>query len=139
MGPENRKRILIADDHSGMLEEVEQLLKPEYDIVGSATNGAELVEAAKLLKPDLIISDISMPIMNGFEAAAKIRAAGIAAKFIFLTVQSGAPYLKKARALGAAGYVLKAYTAEHLLPAVASVLSGATFLCPELPQNAWAS
>jgi DNA-binding NarL/FixJ family response regulator len=135
--PNHRKRILLADDHAGMLEEVEGLLKADYEIVGSAKNGAELVEAAQRLAPDVIISDISMPVMTGFEAAAKIRAAGISAKLIFLTVQSSAPYLKKARQLGASGYVLKAYTAEHLPAAVASVLSGTTFLCPGLPQNSW--
>ena len=130
-----KKRILVADDHLGMIEEVESLLKQDYDVVGNASNGLELLEAAQRLEPDVIISDISMPVMNGFEAAAKLRAAGVSAKLIFLTVQTSTPYLKKAQALGAQGYVLKAYTAEHLLTAVASVLSGKTFICPQLPQQ----
>jgi NarL family two-component system response regulator LiaR len=132
-----RKRILLADDHAAMLEEVQNLLKAEYNIIGSVEDGAALVEAGQRLKPDLIISDISMPVMNGFEAAAKLRAAGITAKLIFLTVQSAAPYVKKARALGAHGYVLKAYTTEHLRDAVSAVLAGEPYICPQLPQDTW--
>ena len=137
MGTKNRKRILVADDHAGVLAEVETLLQADHDVIGRVENGAELVAAAQRLQPDVIISDISMPVMNGFEAAAKIRAAGVTAKLIFLTVQSSAPYVKKARSLGACGYVLKAYTAEHLPAAVTAVLAGNPYLCPELPQDAW--
>jgi DNA-binding NarL/FixJ family response regulator len=73
-----------------------------------------------------------MPVMTGFEAAAKIRAAGISTKIIFLTVQSSAAYLKKARALGADGYVLKVYTNEQLPIAICSVLTGAPYFSPQL-------
>ncbi len=135
--PKGRKRILLADDHKAMLEEVQRLLKTDYEIIGSVEDGKALVEAAKRLQPDVIISDISMPGMTGFEAAAQIRAAGLAPKLIFLTVQSSAPYLKKARALGAHGYVLKAYTAEHLQEAVAAVLSGNSFVSPGLQSEPW--
>jgi DNA-binding NarL/FixJ family response regulator len=132
-----RKRILLADDHAAMLEEIEKLLKADYNIIGTVEDGAALVEAGQRLKPDLIISDISMPVMNGFEAAAKLRAAGVTAKLIFLTVQSAAPYVKKARALGAHGYVLKAFTTEHLPAAVSAVLAGEPYICPQLPQDVW--
>jgi DNA-binding NarL/FixJ family response regulator len=132
-----RKRILLADDHAAMLEEIEKLLKADYNIIGTVEDGAALVEAGQRLKPDLIISDISMPVMNGFEAAAKLRAAGVTAKLIFLTVQSAAPYVKKARALGAHGYVLKAFTNEHLPAAVSAVLAGDPYICPQLPQDIW--
>ena len=137
METNGRKRILLADDHAAMLEEIENLLKTDYKIIGSVKDGAALVEAGQRLKPDLIISDISMPVMNGFEAAAKLRAAGVTAKLIFLTVQSAAPYVKKARALGAHGYVLKAYTTEHLPTAVSAVLAGKPYICPQLPKDAW--
>ena len=137
MAANGRKRILLADDHAAMLEEIENLLKADYNIVGSVEDGAALVEAGQRLKPDLIISDISMPVMNGFEAAAKLRAVGVTAKLIFLTVQSAAPYVKKARSLGAHGYVLKAYTTEHLPAAVSAVLAGEPYICPQLPQDAW--
>jgi len=128
----SRKRILLADDHAEMLEELRALLDAEYEIIGAVENGQQLVEAAKALKPDLIVSDISMPVMTGFEAVAKIRESGISTKIIFLTVQSSSAYLKKARALGADGYVLKVYTNEQLPIAITSVLTGTPYFSPQL-------
>ena len=115
-----------------MLDEVRKLLQKDYEIIGAVENGADLVEAARRLNPDVIISDVSMPVMNGFEAAAKIRGMGIGAKLIFLTVQSSTPYLRKARSLGANGYVLKVYTNEQLPVAVSAVLNGDDFTSPQL-------
>jgi DNA-binding NarL/FixJ family response regulator len=135
VGLNGRKRILIADDHADMLEEVQRMLKEDYDVVGVVEDGGALVEAAQRLKPDLIVSDISMPVLTGFEAAARIRDAGVVAKFIFLTVQSSNPYLKKARSLGADGYVLKVYAAEQLPTAVSAVLAGQSFFSPQLNQK----
>jgi DNA-binding NarL/FixJ family response regulator len=131
-GPVSRKRVLLADDHAAMLEEVRTLLDEDYEVVGAVENGQKLVEAASALKPDVIVSDISMPVMNGFEAAARIRELGLASRIIFLTVQSSGAYLKKARALGADGYVLKIYTNEQLPLAIASVLSGTPYFSPQL-------
>lgn len=128
----NRKRVLLADDHAAMLEEVRALLGENYEVVGAVENGEKLVEAASTLNPDVIVSDISMPVMTGFEAAAKIRQLGIATRIIFLTVQSSTAYLKKARALGADGYVLKIYTNEQLPLAIASVLTGTPYFSPQL-------
>ena len=128
----SRKRVLLADDHAAMLEEVRSLLDEEYEIVGAVENGQKLVEAASALKPDVIVSDISMPVMTGFEAVARIRQLGLASRIIFLTVQSSAPYLKKARALGADGYVLKIHTTEQLPLAIASVLTGTPYFSPQL-------
>lgn len=128
----SRKRVLLADDHAAMLEEVRALLGENYEVVGAVENGEQLVEAASALNPDVIVSDISMPVMTGFEAAAKIRQLGIASRIIFLTVQSSTAYLKKARALGADGYVLKIYTTEQLPLAIASVLTGTPYFSPQL-------
>lgn len=127
-----RSRILLADDHAAMHEEVRALLNGDYDIIGAVQNGKTLVEAAQELKPDVIISDISMPVMTGFEAAAKIRELGLAPRLIFLTVQSGPAYIRKARELGAEGYVLKVYTHEQLAAAVSAVLSGKSYISPQL-------
>lgn len=118
-----------------MVEEVRKLLQQDYEIVGTAENGAELVEQAQRLNPDLIVSDVSMPIMTGFEAVSKIRFLGLKSQVIFLTVHSTAPYLRKARALGASGYVLKMYTNEQLPAAVAAVLNGGSYTSPELSTN----
>jgi NarL family two-component system response regulator LiaR len=132
----NRKRILLADDHAAMLDEAKRLLK-DYEIIGAVEDGGALVEEAQRLRPDVIISDISMPVMTGFEAAVKIRRAGSTAKLIFLTVQSSAPYVKKARALGADGYVLKVYAGEQLPVAVSAVLAGQAYVSPELQSENW--
>jgi len=115
-----------------MLEEVRGLLEAHYEVVGAVENGADLVIEAQRLAPDLIISDVSMPQMTGFEAVARIRAAGLKAKLIFLTVQSSSAYLKRARALEADGYVLKVFIAEQLRPAVDAVLSGKQYFSPQL-------
>lgn len=130
-----KKRILLADDHAEMLEEVRRLLEKEYEIVAAVEDGAQLVDAASKHKPDLVISDISMPVMNGFEAAAKIRGLGLKTSIIFLTVQSTPPYVRKARSLGANGYVLKVYANEQLRLAVAEVLNGGSYISPQLDGN----
>ena len=126
------KRILIADDHAELLQEIRSLLQQDYEIIGAVADGAALVKEATRLKPDLIISDVSMPVMNGFEAAAKIRGLGLNTQIIFLTVHSSPPYLRKARSLGASGYVLKMYANEQLPTAVSIVLRGDNYTSPEL-------
>ncbi len=130
--PAVRKRLILADDQAAVLQEVRSLLSQDYEIVAEVSDGRSLVEAAQRLNPDVIVSDISMPGMNGFEAAAQLRALGVATKLIFLTVQSTAAYVRKARSLGAAGYVLKVYAMEQLPQAVSAVLDGKTYISPEL-------
>ena len=132
--PIQRKRILLADDHLAITEEIRALLDEHYEVVAAVENGKNLVEAAQRLQPDLIITDISMPVMNGFEAASRIRALGLSTKLLFLTVQSSPAYLKKARSLGACGYVLKAYSTEQIPVAVARILSGETYFSPQLTE-----
>ncbi len=128
----DRKRILIADDHPEFLGDLRSLLISEYDVAGAVQDGRALTEAAQNLAPDLIISDISMPVMSGFEAAARILALRLEAKIIFLTIQSSTAYVAKARSLGAKGYVLKTHATEQLPIAVSKVLAGETFVSPEL-------
>lgn len=79
-------RLLLADDYRPLLESVLKLLEPGFEIVGEAQNGQALVEAALKLKPDVIVTDISMPILNGIEAAKRLREAGSTSKIVFLTV-----------------------------------------------------
>jgi DNA-binding NarL/FixJ family response regulator len=132
MGCVDRKRILLADDHASVLDQVRELLGHDHEIVDCVPDGKALLRAAQELKPDLIITDISMPEMNGFEAMEMLRALGYTSKLIFLTVQSGTAYVKKARSLGADGYVLKAHTNEELPQAVAKVVAGETYVSPQL-------
>jgi DNA-binding NarL/FixJ family response regulator len=131
-----KTRIVLADDQPGMLLEASALLK-DHDIVAAVENGRILVETAQQLRPDIIITDISMPVMTGFEAAARIRELGLSSKLIFLTVQSAPAYLRRARTLGAEGYVLKTYAPEQLHEAVKAVLTGHTYVSPQLNASAW--
>jgi len=127
-----KKRILLADDHPEFLDEVRSMLDRDYEIAAELINGQALAKAIQELEPDLVISDISMPVMNGFECVSKIRSLGLKTKLIFLTVHASPAYLRKARSLGVQGYVLKICAAEQLLSAVSSVLAGGIFISPEL-------
>ncbi len=134
MTQSGRKRILLADDHGAMLELVSALLREDYEIVGQVADGASLVTEAARLKPDLIVSDIGMPGMTGFAAAVELRKRALAVPLIFLTVQSSPAYVKRARSLGASGYVVKNHTAEQLPRAIKEVLSGGSFF-PHQPAS----
>jgi DNA-binding NarL/FixJ family response regulator len=128
-------RILLGDDHSLMLQGIRSLLEPIYEVVGTANNGKALVEAAERLHPDLIILDISMPIMNGIDAARQIKKARPGVKLIFLSMHPNAVYLREAFEAGACGYVLKSGAAEQLLTAVESARKGNIYITPSFGQD----
>jgi len=121
---------MVADDEEPIRQVVAELLSPHYDLVGIVANGRELVEGARTLRPHLVIVDITMPDMNGFEAVSQMRSDGIAAKIVFFTANGSPIYVRKALSLGATGYVLKAVGMEELLEAVEIVLNGGTFISP---------
>jgi DNA-binding NarL/FixJ family response regulator len=123
-----RARILIADDHSIILAGIRTLIEPEWELAGSAADGRALVEAALKLRPDLIIVDIGMPLLNGIDAARQIRAEWPDAKLLFLTMHANPMYLKEAVRVGAHGYVLKTSAAEELRPAIRKVLRGQIYV-----------
>jgi DNA-binding NarL/FixJ family response regulator len=125
-------RILLADDHGVTLNGIQSLLRPYYEIVGEAANGRALVEAALRLKPDLIILDITMPLLNGVDAAVEIRKSLPGVNLLFLTMHRSAAYLAAALNAGATGYVLKTSAASELLEAVTSVLNGGIYVSPSL-------
>jgi DNA-binding NarL/FixJ family response regulator len=128
----SRARILLADDHEEFLITIQASLREEYDIVGAVQDGEALVKAAQSLNPDLIISDLTMPVLNGLQAATKLRDAGSSIDTIFLTIHSSSSYAKKAMSVGAKGYVLKIYASEQLPRAIAAVLAGRTFVSPQV-------
>ena len=128
-----RPRVLIADDHDVVLEHAVSLLQ-NYDVVGTAHDGSELVAEALRLEPDLIVSDITMPTLNGIDAAHELREAGSAAKFVFLTVHSQRAFLEACFAEGALGYVTKSHMGTDLLPALNDALCGRHFISPSLPR-----
>lgn len=127
-----RKRILLADDHDAFLITLRALLEHQYEIVGSVRDGKALVSAAQATMPDLIISDISMPLMNGFEAAKEILEGASSTSIIFTTIHSSPRYVKKAVSLGVKGYVLKIYASEQLPTAIAEVSAGRSFISPQI-------
>lgn len=120
-------RILIADDHALMLKGIRTLLEKQYEIVGTASDGRQLVEAALTLRPDLIILDVGMPQLHGFEAAKRIRASLPSTKLIFLSMHSSPMYLRKALEAGASAYVLKTGAVEELGSAIRNVMNGESY------------
>jgi DNA-binding NarL/FixJ family response regulator len=125
-------RVLLADDHPKMLEQVAQLLEGESEIVGTVENGEQLIEAAFNLDPDLIVLDISMPVLNGIEAAHQLKNSGSQAKVIFLTMHEDDAFVTAAVLAGALGYVLKRRISIDLIPAIRKVLQGHVFTSPPL-------
>jgi DNA-binding NarL/FixJ family response regulator len=125
-------RGLLADDHFEMLEQVTRLLEGVIEIVETVENGQKLVEAALEMDPDLIVLDISMPVLNGIEAARYLKNSGSQAKLIFLTMYEDHDFLVATRLAGALGYVLKHRISTDLIPAVRDVLQGREFASPPL-------
>jgi len=125
-----KPRILLGDDHSLILEGIKGLVETRYEVAGAADNGRALVEAAVELTPDVIVLDISMPILNGIDATREVKRMLPSAKVVILTMHSNPIYLRKALEAGASGYVLKSGAAEELLTAIAQVLKGGTYVSP---------
>jgi DNA-binding NarL/FixJ family response regulator len=123
-----KARILLADDHPLVLEGWKRALPEPVEILGTVSDGRSLVEAALHLKPDLILLDISMPLLSGIEAARRIKKSLPNVKLLFFTMHSERPYLHAAFAAGAAGYVLKSAAREELRVAVEKVLEGHTYI-----------
>ena len=128
-------RILVADDHRILAEGLQRLLEPTYEVVAIAENGHVMVAAAKELKPDVIVVDISMPLLNGIDAVSEIRSAGIQAKIIYLTMHLEANYARRALATGASAYVLKHSASSELLFAIKQALEGRHFISPTIAEE----
>ncbi len=131
-----RARILVADDHSMILKGIKGLLEGHYEVVGVADNGKALLDAAERLKPDVVILDISMPILNGIDATREIRKILPRTKVVVQTMHSNAVYLRKALEAGASAYVLKTGAAEELLTAIETALKGQLYVPAALNQGA---
>jgi DNA-binding NarL/FixJ family response regulator len=126
-------RILIADDQEEMVETIAQALGNEFDIVGTADNGKRAIELATQLFPDILILDISMPLVNGIEAAWRLKRIASPTKIIFVTVHTDPDFVEAARSAGALGYVWKESVASDLAPAVRAVLQGDRFTSLSMP------
>ena len=126
----SKPRVLLADDHQMLTVGVRGLLEPEFEVVAIVTDGRELVATAKKLCPDVIVADISMPSLNGIEAAAQLREAGVGAKVVFLTMHRDVAYARRALEAGASGFVLKHSAPSELVTAVREALRGQTYVTP---------
>lgn len=132
-------RVLLADDQIEMIEVVVQLLRERFDILGILENGERLLEAEARLHSDLIVLDISMPVMNGIEAAIRLARSGSKAKIIFLTVHEDRDFVDAALSTGALGYVLKPRVATDLIPAIEYAFEGNVFVSSTLETEKVAS
>jgi DNA-binding NarL/FixJ family response regulator len=126
----NKPRVLIADDHKIFAEGLKRLLKEDFDIVGVVADGRQLVAAAEKLKPDVIIVDISMPMLNGIDAVQQIKKVQPAIKAVFLTMHPDIAYAMRAFKEGASGYVLKSAAPDELITAIREGLKGKTYMTP---------
>lgn len=121
----SRSRVLIADDHSVVVEGLRRILdRPGFEVVGVANDGRTLIRAAEKLRPDVIITDLAMPRLNGIDAAREIHRRNPNLKIIFLTMHAEVPYATAALGAGASGYVLKSAAGEELIDAIDAALKG---------------
>lgn len=129
-GNESNVRVVVADDNKQMREKVVQLLQPHLDVVGSAADGKAALDMIMLLKPDLMILDISMPILCGLDVAVELAKQGSPVRVIFLTVHEDPDFLKAALEAGASGYVVKSHMVTDLMAAVKSASQGSVYVSP---------
>ena len=126
----HRSRILIAEDHQLVAEALKHLLEAEFEVVGIVTDGNTFVKAALELHPDVVIADISMPVLNGLEAGEQIKQNSPATKLIFLTMNASPEVAAEAFRRGASAFVVKQSTAQDLVTAVRRVLRNESYLSP---------
>lgn len=127
-----KTRVLLADDHRIVLEGLRGLLEEEFDLVGQALDGRELLQRARELNPDVIVADISMPLLNGIDAVRQLRDEGNEVRVVFLTMHPDLTYATRALEAGASGYVLKHSASDELVAAIREALRGGTFLSQAL-------
>ena len=125
-----RARVLLADDHPAVLKDLCALLEPEFEVIATVEDGHALVAAAEELDPDVIVTDITMPGLDGIAAAGEILRKDPAARVVFVTVHDEAEMFKKGLSMGVLGYVLKLTAGEELIPAIHAALRGEHYVSP---------
>ncbi len=123
-------RVLLVDDHPAVLNTVAALLGNKFQIVGKVTDGQAAVDATLRQHPDVVLMDISLPLMSGIDAAAILVQKRTTAKIVFLTVHDDPDFVKAALATGAAGYIIKSHMATDLIPAIEEAIEGHRFVSP---------
>jgi DNA-binding NarL/FixJ family response regulator len=130
-----RRRVLLADDHTLLLEAFEKLLEPDFTVVGAVSDGRALLSAAAELKPDVIVLDIAMPLLNGLDAARQLKATMPKVKLIFLTMNEDPNVASEAFRAGASGYLLKTSASSELTKAIREALCGRSYVTPIITQG----
>lgn len=130
--PNGRARIFLADDHQAILDRATELLHGRFELVGTAHNGKDALEGIESVRPDVLIVDIGMPVMNGLQVIQRLYEQRSPIKVIFLTVQEDPEYVAAAFEYGAGAYVTKPRMSSDLVAAIEEVLAGGTFLSPPL-------
>ena len=128
----NKPRVLLADDHRLVAEALKSLLADEFELVGIVEDGRTMVKAARELRPDVIVADISMPLLNGIDALGQLKQHDPGVRVVFLTMHRDAAYARRALEAGAAGFVLKHSASAELVLAVRAALQGRTYVTPDL-------
>jgi DNA-binding NarL/FixJ family response regulator len=130
-----KTRVLLADDHTIVAEGLRSLLEGEFEFVGTVGDGRALLDAARNLKPDVIVADISMPLLNGLDAARQLKRDGVTAKIVFLTMHAEAQLAAEAFRAGASGYLLKSSAGEELITAIHEVVKGRAYVTPLITRD----
>jgi DNA-binding NarL/FixJ family response regulator len=130
-----RPRILLADDHTMLLEAFKALLEPEFEIVGTVTDGRALLAEFSRLNPDVVLMDISMPLLNGLDAGRQLKLRQRSVKLIYVTMNPDPHLAGEALRLGASGYVLKSSAASELTQAIREALRGRTYITPLIARD----
>jgi DNA-binding NarL/FixJ family response regulator len=130
-----RPTVLLADDHVVFTDGIVRILKERFDVVGTVTDGRSILEAAARLRPDVIVTDISMPTLSGIEGLRQLKANRDESRVIFLTMHSDARLAAEAFRLGAKGFVLKQSSADELVKAIEAVLAGHTYMSSVLTEE----
>jgi DNA-binding NarL/FixJ family response regulator len=130
-----RPRVLLADDHQIVAEGLTGLLAEEFDLAGIVGDGRAMVEAARSMRPDVIVADITMPQLNGIDALSQLKRDNPAVRVVFLTMHRDAAFARRALEAGASGFVLKHSAAAELVLAVRAALEGRTFITPVLARE----
>ncbi len=131
----SRSKILIADDHSMVIDGLRVLLEPEYEVVGAVNDGRAVAAEVQRLNPDVVIIDISMPLLNGLDCTRQLRESGCTAKILILTMHPDASLAQEALAAGASGYLLKSSPGTELKGAIRELLQGRTYLSPAVTRD----
>jgi DNA-binding NarL/FixJ family response regulator len=134
-----KPRVLLADDHRMVAEGLKGLLTEEFELVGIVEDGRAMVAAARKLRPDVIVADISMPHLNGIDAMAPLKRDNLDVRVVFLTMHRDAAYARRALEAGACGFVLKHSAPAELVMAVRAALQGRTFITPDLAAEVFRS